>query len=232
MSDSPRKTLGLPVKPGSETPEDSARKPLRGGAPKIRTIKKAAAEATASPKSAAGRTSGNASAPKSGSGYTFQARSTESTEGGKSRVRIVAQEKPRGTPSRAPVVPKSAGGVQRQSNPADTDRAPQSGVRISKLMAERGLCSRREADSFIERGWVFVDGERVTELGTRADPSARIRLDKGAQAAQRQQMTMPVKVTGVLGRPPPLSAQKPSLPDSVASVRIFSDSSSSVPHTV
>jgi 23S rRNA pseudouridine2604 synthase len=40
-------------------------------------------------------------------------------------------------------------------------------VRISKLMAERGLCSRREADLFIERGWVFVDGERVSELGTR-----------------------------------------------------------------
>ena len=30
-------------------------------------------------------------------------------------------------------------------------------VRVSKLMAERGLCSRREADSYIERGWVKYD---------------------------------------------------------------------------
>ena len=38
--------------------------------------------------------------------------------------------------------------------------------RLSKLMAERGLCSRREADSYIERGWVKVDGE-VATLGLR-----------------------------------------------------------------
>jgi 23S rRNA pseudouridine2604 synthase len=38
-------------------------------------------------------------------------------------------------------------------------------------MAERGLCSRRNADEYIARGWVFVDGRRVSELGTRADPA-------------------------------------------------------------
>ena len=31
-------------------------------------------------------------------------------------------------------------------------------IRVSKLMSEQGLCSRREADSYIERGWVLVDG--------------------------------------------------------------------------
>ena len=81
----------------------------------------------------------------------------------------------------------------------------QSGVRVSKLMAERGLCSRREADSYIERGWVFVDGERLTELGTRADPSVTIKLDKGARAAQMQQMTILLhKPVGyVSGQPEP-----------------------------
>jgi 23S rRNA pseudouridine2604 synthase len=43
-------------------------------------------------------------------------------------------------------------------------------IRISKLMADRGMCSRREADSYIERGWVKVDGVIVT-LGERALPS-------------------------------------------------------------
>jgi 23S rRNA pseudouridine2604 synthase len=63
-------------------------------------------------------------------------------------------------------------------------------VRISKLMAERGLCSRREADSYIERGLVFVNGERVSELGTKVDPSADIRLDKLAQAQQDARVTI------------------------------------------
>ena len=52
-------------------------------------------------------------------------------------------------------------------------------------MAERGLCSRREADEYIERGWVFVDGERVTQLGARALSSQDIKLDKRAEAAPR-----------------------------------------------
>ena len=49
-------------------------------------------------------------------------------------------------------------------------------------MAQRGLCSRREADAYIERGWVRVDGRIVSELGTKALPNARITLER--QAAQ------------------------------------------------
>jgi 23S rRNA pseudouridine2604 synthase len=108
-------------------------------------------------------------------------------------VKAQPQQKPRGTPSRAPVVAKTRPLARPLSSPAITStlgKPPQSGVRISKLMAERGLCSRREADTYIERGWVFVDGERISELGTRADPSAAIKLDKGARAAQQQQMTI------------------------------------------
>ena len=73
-----------------------------------------------------------------------------------------------------------------------TTPAPESDgkVRISKLMAERGLCSRREADSYIERGLVFVNGERVAELGTKVDPSADIRLDTLAQAQQDARVTI------------------------------------------
>ncbi|MGB5097932.1 MAG: S4 domain-containing protein, partial [Porticoccaceae bacterium] len=64
------------------------------------------------------------------------------------------------------------------------------GIRISKLMAERGLCSRREADAYIERGLVFVNGERVTQLGTRAAPDAVITLGAQAQASQARQVTI------------------------------------------
>lgn len=73
---------------------------------------------------------------------------------------------------------------------ASTAGAAPEGVRISKLMAERGLCSRREADGYIERGLVFVNGERVTQLGTRAAPDAVIALDKEARAQQAKQATI------------------------------------------
>ncbi len=67
--------------------------------------------------------------------------------------------------------------------------APQ-GVRVSKLMAERGLCSRREADEYIERGLVYVNGQRITELGTRADPASEISLAPGAKAQQGKRVTI------------------------------------------
>ena len=57
-------------------------------------------------------------------------------------------------------------------------------IRLSKLMSERGLCSRREADAYIERGLVIVDGERVTELGTKVSPEAEVTLDERAQKSQ------------------------------------------------
>jgi 23S rRNA pseudouridine2604 synthase len=67
---------------------------------------------------------------------------------------------------------------------------PPEGVRVSKLMAERGLCSRREADTYIERGLVFVNGERISTLGTRVSPDAEITLSKDAAAQQAKQVTI------------------------------------------
>ncbi len=64
------------------------------------------------------------------------------------------------------------------------------GVRVSKLLAARGLCSRREADSYIERGLVIVNGERITQLGTRAAPDAVITLSGEARAQQARQVTI------------------------------------------
>ncbi len=57
-------------------------------------------------------------------------------------------------------------------------------------MSEQGICSRREADSYIEQGLVFVDGERVSELGTRIFPTQKITLAKGAQVQQQARVTI------------------------------------------
>lgn len=63
-------------------------------------------------------------------------------------------------------------------------------IRLSKLMSEQGLCSRREADTYIERGWVLVDGECITELGTKVFPNQKITLAKGAEAQQKSRVTI------------------------------------------
>jgi 23S rRNA pseudouridine2604 synthase len=78
-------------------------------------------------------------------------------------------------------------------------------VRLSKLMAERGLCSRREADSYIERGWVLVDGAVVDTLGTKVSPDVRIELKQSAQSAQARRATILLhKPVGyVSGQPEP-----------------------------
>ncbi|HWI82596.1 pseudouridine synthase [Ramlibacter sp.] len=61
--------------------------------------------------------------------------------------------------------------------------------RLNKRMAELGLCSRREADEWIARGWVRVNG-RVAEMGLQVSPEARIDVDPQARGQQRQQVTI------------------------------------------
>ena len=68
-------------------------------------------------------------------------------------------------------------------------------IRLSKLMATRGLCSRREADSYIERGLVLVNGVVVNQLGTKVAPDVQVTL---ARQAQRQQSSL---VTIILNKP-------------------------------
>lgn len=82
---------------------------------------------------------------------------------------------------------------------------PEAGVRVSKLLAERGICSRREADAYIERGWVLVNGVRMAELGARVAPDAEITLAPQARSLQHQQVTILLNkpVGFVSGQPEP-----------------------------
>ena len=61
--------------------------------------------------------------------------------------------------------------------------------RLNKRMAELGLCSRREADDWIAKGWVRVNGE-IAPMGLQVRPDARIEVDKRAQGQQQQQVTI------------------------------------------
>lgn len=69
---------------------------------------------------------------------------------------------------------------------ADADLQP----RLSKVMADRGLCSRREADDWIVNGWVKVNGEIIETLGTRIDPDAEIIISTYAKEHQAETVTI------------------------------------------
>jgi 23S rRNA pseudouridine2604 synthase len=62
-------------------------------------------------------------------------------------------------------------------------------LRLNKRMAELGLASRREADEWIGKGWVKVNG-RVAEMGMQVTPDVRIEVDKQATGAQAKQVTV------------------------------------------
>ena len=62
--------------------------------------------------------------------------------------------------------------------------------RLSKRMGELGLCSRREAETWIVNGWVRVDGQVVNTLGVRVPPQAHIEVDPAARAHQSGQVTI------------------------------------------
>jgi 23S rRNA pseudouridine2604 synthase len=62
--------------------------------------------------------------------------------------------------------------------------------RLSKVMAERGICSRREADEWIINGWVKVDGVIIETLGTRIKPDADIIISGYAYEQQAEQVTI------------------------------------------
>jgi 23S rRNA pseudouridine2604 synthase len=57
-------------------------------------------------------------------------------------------------------------------------------------MAERGICSRREADEWIVNGWVMVDGVIIDTLGSRINPDAEIVISSYAHEVQSELVTI------------------------------------------
>ncbi len=77
-----------------------------------------------------------------------------------------------------------------QSNNTPSDSSEGELVRLSKLMTERGICSRREADAYIEQGLVFVNDERVQTLGVKVTRDVKIELAAKAKQKQNELVTI------------------------------------------
>ena len=79
---------------------------------------------------------------------------------------------------------------RRAAPPAHSPSAGDAGtVRLNKRLADMGLCSRREADEWIERGWVKVNGA-VAPMGTKVGPQDRVTVDRRADESQAQRVTI------------------------------------------
>ena len=71
---------------------------------------------------------------------------------------------------------------------------PNEPLRLNKFLANAGICSRREADEFIQAGVVSVNGEVVTELGTKIKRTDEIKFHD-------QPVTLEKKVYVLLNKP-------------------------------
>jgi 23S rRNA pseudouridine2604 synthase len=92
-----------------------------------------------------------------------------------------------------PVFRRAAAPVAKAPIPAGQTNTAAYGaggmLRLNKRMAELGLASRREADDWIAKGWVKVNG-LVAEMGMQVTPDVKIEIDKQATGAQAKQVTV------------------------------------------
>ena len=86
-----------------------------------------------------------------------------------------------------PPKPPAPGAVRVRAQTTGAD-APTT-IRLNKRMADLGLCSRREADDWISRGWVRVNGLPAV-IGQPVAANARIDVAREAEQQQRQQVTI------------------------------------------
>jgi len=97
------------------------------------------------------------------------------------------------TPTSPPVFRRAAPPAAKAPIPAGQANTAAFGtggtLRLNKRMAELGLASRREADDWIAKGWVKVNG-RVAEMGMQVLPDVRIDIDPQAKGAQAKQVTV------------------------------------------
>ena len=71
-------------------------------------------------------------------------------------------------------------GPRRTGRPGSRKRSEESkseGIRLNKYIANSGVCSRREADMYIEIGSVSVNGKVITEMGFKVQAGDEVRFD-------------------------------------------------------
>ena len=71
-------------------------------------------------------------------------------------------------------------------------------IRLQKAIADSGFCSRRKAEEYIINGKVIVNGEIVTELGTKVNSSDEIMVDGNVITKQDKEYYVFYKPRGII----------------------------------
>lgn len=104
----------------------------------------------------------------------------QSREGGFQRREGSSSNRPgafnRNTQKRRPGGPKPIYSQKKRIEYAETHIDPSQPIRLNRYLANAGVCSRRDADKYIEAGVVSVNGTVVTELGTKVLRSDEVRF--------------------------------------------------------
>jgi len=70
--------------------------------------------------------------------------------------------------------------------------------RLQKIIASSGYCSRRKAEELIKKGLVFVNGKRVTELGTKVESTDEIEIDGNILNQENKEYYLLYKPSGII----------------------------------
>ena len=82
--------------------------------------------------------------------------------------------------------PNAKYSMKKQIEYKDLLTDPNEPIRLNKFLANAGICSRREADEFIAAGVVSVNGEIVTELGTKIKRTDEVKFHDEPVSVERK----------------------------------------------
>jgi len=89
---------------------------------------------------------------------------------GKSKLKTVTEDDKRNFKEKKALAKKN---VDKERTEAPVSES----IRLNRFIANSGICSRREADTYIAAGVVKINGQLVTELGTRVNPGDKVEFE-------------------------------------------------------
>ena len=89
-------------------------------------------------------------------------------------------------PRTADYNPNAKYSMKKQIEYKDVLTDPDEPIRLNKFLANAGICSRREADEFITAGVISVNGEVVTELGTKVKRTDEVKFHDQPVSIERK----------------------------------------------
>ncbi|WP_374639532.1 pseudouridine synthase [Hydrogenophaga sp.] len=199
MTDQPKKTLKL--KPGaSEAGANPLRRPVRSQAPaRARPLSEVQAERAA--RQAAWEARAPSLREPGADGRGGQPDRPPRASRADRSDRPLRDDRPArpqrpdrpagGRPSQDDRRSRPAAGAPAAARPQTARPAPRSDglIRLNKRLADLGLCSRREADEWIERGWVLVNGEAAA-MGLAVSETDRVEVLPAAHRRQDSRVTI------------------------------------------